>query len=127
MFSLSNRRVFLATDPMDMRRGIDRLSGWVSSHLTTDPYAGDVFVFLSKDRKRLKVLIWDVSGYWLCMKRLESGRFTRPRNRLLSTGESAVSLSAAEFGMMMEGIDVHRATYRSHYHRPESEGVCDPK
>lgn len=120
MLNVNNRRIFLATEPMDMRRGIDRLAGWVESHLSADPYVGDIFVFLSRNHKRVKLLVWDVSGYWLCMKRLESGRFSRPRKRVLNTGEVAVSLSSAELGLLFEGTDIHRATYRSHYHRPEN-------
>lgn len=120
MLDVSNRRIFLATEAMDMRRGIDRLAGWVESHLSADPYAGDMFVFLSRNLQRVKILVWDMSGYWLCMKRLESGRFSRPRKRVLETGEAAVSLSPAELGLLFEGIDIHRATYRSHYHRPEN-------
>ena len=84
-------------------------------------------MFLSKNLQRVKVLIWDSSGYWLCMKRLESGRFVRPRDRVIETGEAALSLSPAEFGLLLEGIDLHRATYRGHYKRPESTAVCMDK
>lgn len=119
MLSTSGRRIFVALDPMDMRRGIDRLASWVEGTLGADPYAGDLFVFLSRDLRRVKILAWEASGYWLCMKRLQQGRFSRPRRRVLATGELVVDLSPAELGMLLEGIDVHRATYRRHYHRPE--------
>jgi len=114
------RRIFLARDPMDMRRGMDRLSAWVQTTLQEDPYVGDVFVFLSKDRKRVKYLVWDVSGYWLAMKRLESGRFPRPQEQAttVSSGKPAVILSAAELALLLEGINVHHATYHQHYVRP---------
>lgn len=123
MLSTVGRRIFLALDPMDMRRGIDRLAGWVEGQLRADPFAGDLFVFLSKDRRRVKVLAWESSGYWLCMKRLESGRFSRPRKRMLETGEQVVTLSPAELGMLLEGIDAHRVTYREHHHRPRPENT----
>lgn len=121
MLSTVGRRVYLATEPMDMRRGIDRLASWVEGQLQADPFAGDLFVFLSRDGRRVKVLAWESSGYWLCMKRLESGRFSRPRKRVLQTGEQVVTLSPAELGMLLEGIDAHRVTYREHYRRPEPE------
>jgi transposase len=126
MLSTVGRRIFLAIEPMDMRRGIDRLASWVEGALRADPYAGDLFVFLSRDLRRVKVLAWESSGYWLCMKRLQAGRFVRPRQRLLATGEQVVDLSSAELGMLLEGIDVHRATYRNHYRRPEVKTLAIP-
>ena len=123
MMNFMGRRIFLAREAMDMRRGMDRLSSWVQSTLNEDPYVGDVFVFLSKNRKRVKYLVWDVSGYWLAMKRLESGRFPRPHEPI--TGEPsdthAVIVSAAEFALLLEGINVHHATYHQHYVRPEMQ------
>lgn len=124
MLNATGRRIFLATDPVDMRRGIDRLASWVEGTLGADPFAGDLFVFLSRDLRRVKVLAWEASGYWLCMKRLQSGCFVRPRQRVLTTGELVVDLSAAELGMLLEGIDVHRATYRRHYRRAGQENVA---
>ena len=123
MLNTTGRRIFLAVDPMDMRRGIDRLASFVEGQLQADPYAGDLFVFLSRDARRVKILAWESSGYWLCMKRLEKGCFSRPRQRLLATGELTVSLSPAELGLLLEGIEVHRATYRRHYHRPEANAA----
>jgi transposase len=126
MLSTVGRRIFLATEPMDMRRGIDRLAGWVEGELRADPFAGDLFVFLSRDARRVKVLAWESSGYWLCMKRLESGRFSRPRTRVLQTGEVVVTLSPAELGMLLEGIEAHRVTYREHHHRPPGTNTGIP-
>ena len=47
----------------------------VRIELGMDPFLGDVFLFLGRDRMRLKVLIWESDGFWLCTKRLESARF----------------------------------------------------
>lgn len=76
MLSFSSvRRIFVAREPQDMRRGIDLLACVVEHELGHEPYTGDCFLFLSKDRRKLKVLIWEEGGFWLCMKRLESGTF----------------------------------------------------
>ena len=72
---LSARRIFVARAPQDMRRGIDTLSCVVEHELGHEPYTGDCFIFLSRDRKKLKVLIWEDGGFWLCMKRLITGTF----------------------------------------------------
>ncbi len=120
MLSFTGRRIFLARAATDMRRGIDTLAAMVTTQFGRDPYQGEVFVFVAKDRRRVKVLVWDVSGFWLCAKRLESGTFALPKPSLVATSGSTLALSAAQVQMLLEGIDVHRATYRPHYHRDDA-------
>ena len=75
MIQLNNRRIFLCRMPVDMRKSYDTLADVVRIELGMDPFLGDVFVFLGRDRMRLKALIWESDGFWLCAKRLESARF----------------------------------------------------
>ena len=106
----------MARQPTDMRKSFDTLASLVREDLQADPLAGDIFVFVSKNRQRVEVLVWDVSGFWLCAKRLESGRFAVPQTSM--TGSSArqrVELSTAEVSALLEGIHVHHATYHKHY------------
>jgi transposase len=118
VLNLSQRRIFIARAPVDMRRGIDTLASLIASAFQHDPYQGDAFVFLGRDRKRVKILIWDHSGFWLAMKRLESGTFASPSLPVVDvTGRPVHQISAAELQMVLEGIVVHRATYHPHYHR----------
>lgn len=119
MLSFGSRRVFLATQPCDMRWGALRLSSWVESQPGIQPFTGDCFVFLGRDNRRVKILVWDVTGYWLCSKRLEGGRFMRPVTSVGQHGRPTVSLSPAELGMLLEGISVHRAVYSRHRTGPE--------
>lgn len=69
-------RVFVAVIPIDLRGSFNALSGQVKQVLAQDPLSGHWFVFTNRRRNRLKILIWDGSGYWVCAKRLERGRFT---------------------------------------------------
>jgi transposase len=78
MLNLGRRRVFLCRKSVDMRKAFDSLSDLVRVELAMDPFQGDVFVFVGKDRTRAKVLIWEATGFWLCAKRLESARFRLP-------------------------------------------------
>ncbi len=118
MLNLSNRRIFVAREAIDMRRGIDTLASLVGSAFQHDPYLGDVFVFLGRDRKRVKILIWDHSGFWLALKRLESGTIAAPPVPVMDpVGHPVLQISAAQLQMVLEGIVVHRASYHSHYHR----------
>ena len=75
MLSLDRRRVFLCRKPVDMRKAFDSLADVVRLELGMDPFNGDVFVFIGKDRTRAKVLMWEPSGFWLCAKRLETACF----------------------------------------------------
>lgn len=72
------RRVLLATQPIDFRKGMDTLAALVAEVLKADPFCGDVFVFRPKRCDRLKLLVWDGSGLILATKRLEEGRFCWP-------------------------------------------------
>ncbi len=63
-----------------MRKGFEGLYGLVRDRLSCDPLSGHLFLFCNAQRNRLKVLVWDGSGLWVCAKRLEKGRFTWPQS-----------------------------------------------
>lgn len=109
------RRIRIAREATDMRRGIDRLVSTVSSELGDDAFSGDCFVFISRDRRRLKALIWEDGGFWLCLKRLEAGTFPLPRGWERSA--SLVTVTAAQMHALIEGIDVRHARYRKRHRR----------
>jgi len=68
-------RVLVAVEPADFRRGIDGLARQCREALDADPFSGTVFVFRNRRRTAIKVLVYDGQGFWLCHKRLSSGRF----------------------------------------------------
>ena len=106
----SSRRIFLARSVTDMRRGIDMLASMVLGELEGNPRSGDCFVFVGRDRRRLKVLIWDEGGYWLCVKRLDAGTFAVPS--MDSATAVSVVLSPARMHLLLAGIEVRSARYR---------------
>ena len=69
-------RIFLATQPVDFRKGIDSLAAVCRQVLGEQPLGGAVFVFRNRKATALKILFYDGQGFWLCMKRLSQGRFT---------------------------------------------------
>src|SRR5438128_3677529 len=74
MLSLSTAtRVFVALEPVDLRQSFNGLYARVQSVLQEEPTSGHWFVFTNRHRNRLKILFWDVSGLWVCAKRLEKG------------------------------------------------------
>jgi len=68
-------RLLVAVEPVDFRKGIDGLAAVCRQRLQTDPMSGAVFVFGSRNRKSLKILVYDGQGFFLCQKRLSAGRF----------------------------------------------------
>lgn len=95
-------RVLVAIEPVDFRRGIDGLAQLCRQKLSEDPFTGAVFLFRNKQRKAIKLLVYDGQGFWLCHKRLSHGRF-----RFWPTAESAASatLLAHELAVLMSGGD----------------------
>ena len=68
-------RILVAVEPVDFRRGIDGLARQCREILQQDPFSGCVFVFRNRRATALKALVYDGQGFWLCHKRLSSGRF----------------------------------------------------
>ena len=68
-------KILVAVEPADFRRGIDGLAALCKASLEQDPFAGTVFVFRNRRATAIKVLVYDGQGFWLCQKRLSSGRF----------------------------------------------------
>ena len=71
-------KIYLHTDPIDMRKSFDGLFGIIKSDLHLDVRDGGVFMFLNLRRNRIKLMYWDRDGIAIWMKRLESNCFQRP-------------------------------------------------
>jgi transposase len=93
-------KVYVATRPVDFRKGHDGLAAAVQEMIGKDPFGGAVFVFRSKRADRLKVLVWDRTGLVLIHKRLEGGKFVWPQLR-----DGVMRLSAAQFAALFEGLE----------------------
>lgn len=68
-------RILVAVEPADFRKGIDGLARLCQEALQQDPFGGSIFVFRNRRGTAVKVLVYDGQGFWLCHKRLSSGRF----------------------------------------------------
>ena len=68
-------RVLLAVEPVDFRAGIDGLAAVCRKRLAADPFSGVMFIFGNRRRTAIRVLVYDGQGFWLCTKRLSSGKF----------------------------------------------------
>jgi transposase len=98
--SVVGRRVFAHAAPADLRKGFDGLAALVGEHLGAEATSGDLYLFVSRDRLRAKVLWWDGTGLCIHAKRLEQGRFAALWSRLEG---GQVALTAAELSLFLEG------------------------
>jgi transposase len=96
-------RVWLATGHTDMRKGFASLSLQVQEVLRRDPLCGHLFCFRGRRGNLLKVIWHDGQGACLFMKRLEHGRFLWP-----SPADGVVTISSAQLGYLLSGIDTRR-------------------
>ncbi len=94
-------RVFAYGAPCDMRKSFNTLSGLVSA-MGHDVAAEDVFLFVSKNRKRAKVLWYDTTGLVLLAKRLDVGRFAA----IWEADPGEIELTMSELRLLLEGCKV---------------------
>lgn len=114
MFGLSPAtKIFLGVEAVDMRKGFEGLFGLVRDQLGQDPLSGHLFLFTNRHRTRLKALVWDGSGLWVCAKRLEKGRFHWPA----AGASTSVTMRPEELAMLLNGLDLAQARPRRGWHR----------
>jgi transposase len=103
-------RIFLARGPTDLRKGIDGLCALARDVVGEDPFTGHLFGFANRRRDTVKILVWDRSGFWLFMKRLERGTFEWPEEK---GRERKVEMRSRDLYAMLEGLDFTSAQWRS--------------
>ena len=106
-------RIFLCLAAVDMRRSFDGLAAMAEQVVRQDPLSGHLFVFRGRRGDRVKVLYWDRDGYALWYKRLEAGLFRFPVD-----GSEAKEISAADLGLILEGIDVRSVKRQKRFSLP---------
>ena len=108
-------KVFVALEPVDLRKSFSGLEGLVSERLGEDLREGALFVFTNRRHSRLKILYWDGTGLWLLIKRLEKGTFSWPRT--IEAGAVKLKLTPEALTLLTDGIDLRGAQMRPWYER----------
>jgi len=109
-------RVYVGTEPVNLRKSFDGLSNEVREVLRRDPLSGHVFVFLNRRKTMVKLLLWTRGGYTIVHKRLEAGRFTFPRK--VTSESKSVELEVHELSMLLEGIDARVVSTQKRWEPP---------
>ena len=102
-----------------MRKGFDGLYGLVRDRLLCEPLSGHLFLFCNAQRNRLKILVWDGSGLWVCSKKLLKGRFSWIES---GDAQGKVVLSHEELSLLLGGIDLRQTTRKRWYRKVNAEG-----
>jgi transposase len=110
-------KIYIAVEAVDMRKGFQGLYGLVRDELGADPLSGHLFLFSNRTRTRLKALVWDGSGLWVCAKRLEKGRFRWPEAEDKAEDKHSVTMRSEELAMLVNGLDVKQTRQRKWYRR----------
>ena len=115
--AFSGIKIHLCTQPTDMRRGFDGLSGMVTTLLEQDPLSGHLFVFRNRNRDKLKILYWDTDGLAIWYKRLEQGTFQFPTDgpKAKEDLQAGVEITHSQLSLLLGGIDLASARKRKRY------------
>ena len=98
IFDLNKAKIFLRPGTTDLRKAVNGLSVIAQDEIKQDPFSGSVFLFCNRERKLLKAVYWDKTGFWLSQKRLEKNRYPWPQDEV-----KARELSAEELQMLLAG------------------------
>ena len=119
-------KIFVCTQPTDMRKSFDGLSALADTVIQQAPTSGHLFLFINRNRDKLKILYWDRDGLAIWYKRLEQGSFQMPRPKDSSQPKNGsrdpsaepprrIEIRADELAMLLGGIDLHSARRRKRY------------
>jgi len=103
----SPAQIWMAVATVDMRRGLDGLSAVVQQSLGHSLCAGSAFIFRNRAGNRLRLLLWDGNGVWLCQRRLHQGSFVWPK-----VDDKLFALSQAQWQWLIAGVDGQRLSAR---------------
>jgi len=105
-------RIFVSTQPTDMRRSFDGLAMMTRENMGQDPLSGHLFVFFNRRGDRVKIMFWDRSGFCIWYKRLEQGVFRLPQSIV---NMSSPEVEVADLSLILEGIDLSSARRRKRF------------
>lgn len=106
-------KIYVAVQPVDMRKQFNGLWSAVAEQLKEDPKNGAVFAFINKERTRLKLLYWDGTGIWVLAKRLEKGRFSWP----VGSDKTKLSLTPEALALLTGGVELKHGSLKPWYER----------
>lgn len=109
-------KLYLATEPTDLRKSFNGLSMLVEHRFGLDAMAGHLFVFLNRKANQVRILFWDRDGFCIVAKKLEQGTFRRSKRG--EDGKAHVEIDAADLALLLEGIEIKEVRRSRRYKAP---------
>jgi len=116
----SSVRIYLCTRPADLRRSFDGLAALTQEVIGQNPLSGHWFVFRNRRGDRMKILVWDRTGYCVWYKRLEAGTFRFP-----AAAADSVEVEVSDLALILEGMDLVGVSRRKRYGLPVPVRVAE--
>ena len=110
ILDLDKIKIFIRPGHTDLRKAVNGLSVIIQETMKQDIFSGNVYLFCNHEKKLIKAVYWDKTGFWLSQKRLEKEKFPWPQ-----TGEEALQLKSEELIMLLRGIDFFKAHKELYY------------
>lgn len=110
-------RVFLYRLPTDMRKSFHGLVALVESAVKQDPLSGSLFVFLNRQRDRIKILYWGQTGFCIWYQQLQKGTYQLPDEKSLEE-QQTIEVTRSQLSLILDGIDLSSARQRMRYQLP---------
>jgi len=112
----ANVKLYLATEPADLRKSFNGLSMLVQHQFGLDVMAGHLFVFLNRKANQVRILFWDRDGFCIVAKKLERGTFRRSKRG--EDGKAHIEIDAADLALLLEGIEIKEVRRSRRYKAP---------
>jgi len=126
MLSVSRQtRIFLAREPVDMRKSFHGLIGLTESVLEQDPLSGHLFVFINRRRDRIKLLYWGGTGFCIWYQQLEEGGYQLPDAATIDE-RKGIELTGSQLSLILDGIDLSSVRQRRRYQLPVDRAMQAP-
>jgi transposase len=110
-------RVFLYRLPTDMRKSFHGLVALIESAVKQDPFSGSLFVFLNRQRDRIKILYWGQTGFCIWYQQLQTGTYQLPDEKSLAAQET-MEVTRSQLSLILDGIDLSSARQRLRFQLP---------
>jgi transposase len=111
-------RVFLYRLPTDMRKSFHGLVALVESAVKQDPLSGSLFVFLNRQRDRIKILYWGQTGFCIWYQQLQKGTYQLPDEKSLEE-QQTIEVTRSQLSLILDGIDLSSARQRMRFQLPQ--------